>query len=55
MTKNENIKNKNIVTYAKKSFVLIKITKANIKYIIKLGIIVTTQENIGVQHIIFVI
>ena len=37
-------KNKNNVTYAKKSFVSIKAMKANIKYTKKLEIIVITRK-----------
>ena len=39
----------------KKSFVMIKIIKANMKYIAKLEIIDTTPDNLEVQPTIFVI
>ena len=39
------------IIYAKKSFV----TKANINYVKKLGIIVITQENLEMLHTVFVI
>ena len=42
-------------TYSKKSFVMIKMIKANMKYTTKLEIIVTKQENLEVQPTIFVI
>ena len=53
--KNVGMKCKIIVTYAKKSFVMIKIIKANMKYIAKLEIIDTTPDNLEVQPTIFVI
>ena len=43
------------IIYAKKSFVPIKVTKANINYVKKLGIIVITQENLEMLHTVFVI
>ena len=47
--KNENTKNRNYVIYARKNFVMIKATKANIKYTKNLEIIVITQENLEMQ------
>ena len=49
------MKNKKYVTYAKESFVMIKIRKANMTFIIKSEIIVITQENLEELLIIFVI
>ena len=43
------------IIYAKKSFVQKKVTKANINYVKKLGIIVITQENLEMLHTVFVI
>ena len=39
------MKIKNYVTYAKKNFVMIKIRKANILFVIKSEIIATTPKN----------
>ena len=49
------MKNKKYVTYAKESFVMIKIRKANMTFIIKSEIIVITQENLEELLIIFAI
>ena len=49
------MKNKEYVTYAKESFVMIKIRKANMTFIIKSEIIVITQENLEELLIIFAI
>ena len=49
-----NVKNTYII-YSKKSFAPIKVTKANINYGKKLGIIVITQENLEMLHTVFVI
>ena len=43
------------VTYVKKSFVMIKMKKRNLKYTKKLEIIVIIQENLEEQLIAFVI
>ena len=49
------MKNKKYVTYAKESFIMIKIRKANMTFIIKSEIIVITQENLEELLIIFAI
>ena len=50
-----NMKRKTIVTYTKENFVLTKMIKAYMKYITKLEIIATTEENLEVLPTIFVI
>ena len=49
------MKSKNNATYAKKSFVIIKIKKKNLNYSKKLEIILITQENLEEQLIVFAI
>ena len=49
------MKVKKYVTYAKKNFVMIKIRKANMLFIVKLEIIATTQEHLEELLIIFAI
>ena len=51
----ESYEKQKIVIYAKKNFVLIKITMENLNHIIKSEIIPIIQENIEGQLIIFVI
>ena len=51
----ESYESKKIAIYAKKNFVLIKITMENLNHIIKSEIIPIIQENIEGQLIIFVI
>ena len=55
MKKLSLMKNKKNATYAKKSFVLIKIRKMNLNYTKKLDITVITLENSEELLIIFVI
>ena len=49
------MKSKNNATYAKKSFVIIKIKKKNLNCSKKLEIILITQENLEEQLIVFAI
>ena len=49
------MKSKNNATYAKKSFVIIKIKKKNLNYSKKLEIILITQENLEEQLTVFAI
>ena len=57
LTDNENnfMKSKKNVTYVKKSFVMIKMKKRNLKYTKKLEIIVIIQENLEELLIAFAI
>ena len=55
MKKLRSIKDKKYVTYAKKSFVMLKIRKANLDYTKKSEIIVITPENLEELLIIFAI
>ena len=49
------MKNKKYAAYAKESFVMIRIRKANMTFIIKSEIIVITQENLLGLLIMFAI
>ena len=49
------MKSKKNVTYVKKSFIMIKMKKRNLKYTRKLEIIAIVQENLEEQLIAFVI
>ena len=49
------MKNKHYVIYVKKSFIMIKMKKMNLKYIKKLRIIDIIQENLEELLIVFVI
>ena len=49
------MKSKKNVTYVKKSFVMIKMKKRNLKYTKKLEIIVIIQENLEERLIAFAI
>ena len=49
------IKDKEFVTYAKKSFLLMKMRKVNLNYIIRSEIIVIRPENLEELLIIFAI
>ena len=49
------MESKNNATYVKKSFVMIKMKKRNLKYTKKLDTIVIIQENLQEQLIVFVI
>ena len=53
MKKMSLMKNKKFVTYAKKSFVMMKMRKVNLNYIKKLEIIVITPENLEEMLIVF--
>ena len=55
MKKISLMKGKKIVTYAKKSFLMMKMGKVNLNYITKSGIIAITMENIEEMLIVFVI
>ena len=49
------MKNKKFVSYAKKSFVMMKMRKVNLNYIIKLEIIAIAPENLEELLIVFAI
>ena len=55
MKKKSPMKIKKFVIYVEKNFVLIRMMKIHLNYIIKLEIIVIIQENLEDLHIIFVI
>ena len=55
MKKLRSIKDKKYVTYAKKSFVMIKINKANLDYTKKSEIIFITPENLEELLTIFAV
>ena len=55
MKKKSFMKCKKFVKYAKKYLVLIKTIKMYLNYIIKRGIIVITQKNLGERLIVFAI
>ena len=55
MKKLNFMKSKKFVTYAKNSFVLMKMRKVNLNFIIRLKITVITQENLEELLIAFAI